>query len=48
MFRTYRWSSNGPGVEAKAKLRLAEMKHSGRKSAIIFDSVQLFDDGFLV
>jgi hypothetical protein len=48
MFRTYRWSSNDPGVVAKAKLRLAEMKHSGRKSAIIFDSVQLFDDGFLV
>ena len=48
MFRTYRWSSNDPGVVAKTKLRLAEMKHSGRKSAIIFDSVQLFDDGFLV
>jgi hypothetical protein len=48
LFRTYRWSSNDPDTVAKAKWRLAEMRHSGRKSAIIFDSVQLFDDGFLV
>ena len=48
MCRSYRWSSNDPDTVAKTKLRLAEMKHTGRKSSMNFDSVQVFDDGFAI
>ena len=48
MFKTFRWSSNDPDVVAKAKLKVADVKHKGGKSAIDFDTLVWLSDGLRV